>query len=82
MFESYSSLISLHGVGKYEFLILCILIPLSKKKKKYEKKCFGFKCSIIIITTLGEFLRVLKLRLMKRILDKIILMPNILRLQI
>lgn len=79
MFESYSSLISLHGVGKYEFPILCILIPLSKKKK-YEKKCFGFKCSIIAITTLCEFLRVLKLRLMKRILDKIILMPNILRL--
>lgn len=81
MFESYSSLISLHGVGKYEFPILCILIPLSKKKK-YEKKCFGFKCSIIAITTLCEFLHVLKLRLMKRILDKIILMPNILRLQI
>lgn len=80
MFESYSSLISLHGVGKYEFPILCILIPLSKKK--YEKKCFGFKCSIIAITTLCEFLHVLKLRLMKRILDKIILMPNILRLQI
>lgn len=53
-----------------------------QKKKKYEKKCFGFKCSIITITTLCEFLRVLKLRLMKRILDKIILMPNILRLQI
>lgn len=81
MFESYSSLISLHGVGKYEFPILCILFH-SPKKKKYEKKCFGFKCSIITITTLCEFLRVLKLRLMKRILDKIILMPNILRLQI
>ena len=81
MFESYSSLISLHGVGKYEFLILCILIPLSKKQNT-KRNVVGFKCSIIAITTLCEFLRVLKLRLMKRILDKIILMPNILRLQI
>ena len=42
MFESYSSLISLHGVGKYEFLILCILIPLSKKKK-IRKEMFWFQ---------------------------------------
>lgn len=81
MFESYSSLISLHGVGKYEFPILSILIPLSKKQNT-KRNVVGFKCSIITITTLCEFLRVLKLRLMKRILDKIILMPNILRLQI
>ena len=81
MFESYSSLISLHGVGKYEFPILCILIPLSKKQNT-KRNVVGFKCSIIAIATLCEFLRLLKLRLMKRILDKIILMPNILRLQI
>lgn len=66
------------GNTSFQYYVYCSTL----QKKKYEKKCFGFKCSIIAITTLCEFLHVLKLRLMKRILDKIILMPNILRLQI